>query len=79
MGSLIGFASAYLSYTIYWENPFSDKVYQEGLTAQPRLVYDSQAAPISASNYELANGYQDGEELEDLEAQDDQDTPRPRR
>lgn len=79
VGSLIGFASAYLSYTIYWENPFSDKVYQEGLTAQPRLVYDSQAAPISASNYELANGYQDGEELEDLEAQDDQDTPRPRR
>lgn len=76
MGSLIGFASAYLSYTIYWENPFSDKVYQQGLTPQPRFVYDSQVAPVLGSNYELANAYEDGEELGDIEAQSDQDTPR---
>lgn len=69
VGSLIGFGCAYLTYTIYWEHPFSSRLVESGVAAQPRLVYDSHSANVSAEDYELAPGsYEDGEEV-DLEAQ----------
>lgn len=67
VGSIIGFSSAYLTYTIYWQNPFSSRLYSLGTSSQPRLVYDSSATPISAEDYELAN-YEDDERPQDVEA-----------
>ncbi|KAG8936011.1 hypothetical protein FRC02_005207 [Tulasnella sp. 418] len=61
VGSLIGFLSSFLTYCIYWPNPFSSEVATSELISQPKLVYGT-ASPIGPEQFELANVEDDDEE-----------------
>jgi len=60
VGSFIGILSAFLSYVIFWPNPFSTSSFDIATYGQPRVLYTDENTTSELTEFHLARSEEDG-------------------